>query len=230
MGEREIEGDLEIDLAPPGRIKRTEHVGFPGGPAMTRISVLNGTEFWTDSTNRGGGFMARFSQGADGRGPSEADRERFRQMQQQRLERELQRYELVWLLRSAWPLMHGGTAQADDGAADVLETTSGSSTLRLFLDQRTHLPLMLTYEDLMPRSVVRQGRRGPPDREELTRLRSEPPQQVTFDLRFDDYREVEGVKLPHRLTLAVAGKPSEEWTIERFKVNPTFKENAFAKP
>src|SRR5687768_12175783 len=50
MGEREIEGDLEIDLALPGQIKRTEHVGLPGGPNMTRITALNGGEFWTDST------------------------------------------------------------------------------------------------------------------------------------------------------------------------------------
>ena len=230
MGEREIEGDLDIDLAPPGQIRRTEHVGIPGGPTMTRTTALDGGEFWTDTTNRGGGFMARAGQGGDGRGPSEADRERFRQMQQQRLERELRRYELVWLLRSAAPVAYAGTAQADDGTADVLEIKGAPTDVRLFLDQRTHLPLMATYEDVMPRVIFRQGRRGPPDAAELERLRAEPPQKATFELRFDDYRDVDGVKLPHRMTLAVDGKPTEEWTIERFKVNPAFKANTFAKP
>ena len=229
VGDREMEGDVELDLALPDQVKRTEHVGLPGGPTMTRITALNGGEFWTDTTNRGGGFMTRFP-GTDGRGPSEADRERFRQMQQQRLERELQRYQLAFLLRSAVAAAHSGTAQADDGTAHVLDFTSDSSTVRLFLDQGTHLPLMLTYEDVMPRVMLRQGRRGPPDAAELERLRSEPPRKVAFELRFDDYRAVDGVKLPHRLTLGASGKPMDEWTIERFKVNPTFKANAFAKP
>lgn len=236
MGDRETDGELTVELALPSRIKRSEHVGIPGGPTFTRVSALNDGEFWTDSTNRGGGsFMTRVGPGADGRGPSEADRERFRRMQQQRLEREMERYLLVWLLQPPRGVVtYAGTAQAEDGTADVVEIAGdadGAAPMRLFLDQKTHVPLMLSYEDTMPRMLVRQRGSGrPPDSEEMRRRMAEPPQRVVFELRFDEYRDVDGVKLPHRISQSADGKPLEEWTIEKFQVNPSFKANGFAKP
>jgi hypothetical protein len=232
MGDREIEGELTVELAPPGRIRRTEHVGAPGGPSFTRVTALNDGEFWSDGTNRGGGgFVARLGGAGEARPPSEADRERFQQMQQRRLQNELNRFLLVWLLRSDTPVTHAGRAEAEDGSADVLEVRrDGASPVRLFLDSATHLPVMLTYEDAQPRMMGRRGRTGPPDPEEIRRRMAEPPRQAAFELRFDDYRSVDGVKLPHRLTQSVDGTPTEEWTIDRYTVNPRFKSNTFSKP
>ncbi len=60
MGDREIAGDVTLDFVLPDKMKRTDSFGIPGGPTMERVSVLNGTEVWDDSTNRGGGgFMMR---------------------------------------------------------------------------------------------------------------------------------------------------------------------------
>ena len=121
--------------------------------------------------------------------------------------------------------------------------------MRLFLDQRTHLPLMLTYEGVQPRFNMRRGAPGAaggpgpqtapsagapqsspagaaPDE---TRRRPEPPQQVTFEIRYEDYKSVNGVMLPHLMTQSVNGKPTEEWTISEYKVNPTFKPDTFTK-
>ena len=61
MGEREMNGDLTIEVIAPDKFKRTEDMGIPGGPTFSRVVALNGTEFWEDSTNRGGGpGMMRF--------------------------------------------------------------------------------------------------------------------------------------------------------------------------
>ena len=161
LGDREMTGETTIELMPPDKLKRTDDMGFPGGPSFSRIVALNAGEFWEDSTNRGGGgFMARMAgpggpggaAGANGQGPTEEDRARFRQMQQRRLEGDLRRYLLVWLMRTDAPVTYVGTAEATDGKADVLEVKpEGVPPMRLFLDQQSHLPLMLSYKGTLPR-------------------------------------------------------------------------------
>ena len=75
MGDREIAGDVTLEFVLPDKMKRTDSFGIPGGPMMERVSVLNGTDVWDDSTNRGGGgFMMRMGGpggpgGPGGRGP-----------------------------------------------------------------------------------------------------------------------------------------------------------------
>jgi hypothetical protein len=161
LGDREMTGETTIELMPPDKLKRTDDMGFAGGPSFSRVVAINGTEFWEDSTNRGGGgFMARAAGaggqggpgGANGQGPTEEERARFRQMQQRRLEGDLRRYMLVWLMRTDAPVSYVGTAEAADGKADVLEVKpEGVPPMRLFLDQQTHLPLMLSYKGMLPR-------------------------------------------------------------------------------
>ena len=56
---------------------------------------------------------------------------------------------------------------------------------------------------------------------------SPAPSQVTLYLA--DFKKVDGVMLPHRLTQAVEGKPVEEWTLEKVKVNQSVKAELFEK-
>lgn len=239
MGEREINGDLTVEMAAPDKFKRTEDMGIPGGPAVSRVTTLNGTEFWEDTTNRGGGgggFM-RFGpggpggpRGPNGQGPSEEDRQRWRQMQQRRLAGEMHRDLLMLLGRTTAPASYVGEAEASDGKADVIEVKpEGAAAMRLFLDQQTHLPLMLTYTGVMPRMIMRQGGGPPPSQEEIRKRMAEPPQEVTYEVRLADYKDVGGVMLPHQITQSVDGKPTEEWTVGQFKVNPNLKPEIFVK-
>ena len=48
-------------------------------------------------------------------------------------------------------------------------------------------------------------------------------------MHLDDYKDVSGVMLPHRLTQSVDGKPTEEWTVTQYKLNPNLKPESFAK-
>jgi hypothetical protein len=36
--------------------------------------------------------------------------------------------------------------------------------------------------------------------------------------------------LPHKVDISIEGVPNEEWTIEKFKVNPPVKAEEFEKP
>ncbi len=251
MGEREINGEATIEIIAPDKIKRTEEMGIQGGPTFSRTVALDGADYWEDTTNRGGGFMRFGGPGGPGgpgggQGPSEADRERFRQMAQRRLQGELQRYLIVWLMRTDAPITYVGEAEAEDGKADVVEVKpEGGTPLRVFFDQTSHLPLMLTYEGAQPRMMMfRQGggpggapganapggnAPAPPDPEEMRRRMAEPPKVVTFEVRFSDFKNVNGVVLPHQMSQSVEGKPTEEWTISQFKVNPNLKPESFAK-
>lgn len=86
------------------------------------------------------------------------------------------------------------------------------------------------------------GGRGPggqpPTPEQMEQMRQRmaermreqgPPPMATITLRFDDYKAVDGVLLPHRIDQSVDGTPSEEWTVEKYRVNPSLKADFFTK-
>ena len=234
MGQREISGDATIELILPDKLRRTEEAGIPGGPRFSRVTVLSGNDVWTDATTRGSGrgimrFAGPGGPGTGGREMSEEDRTRMRQAQLQRMKAELARYRLALLLRPDAELKHVATAEAEDGTADVLEMTDGSGRpVRLFVDRTSHLPLMLTFEAPMPRMFVARGGQRPSP-EEIERMRREPPQTADFELRFDEYREVKGVLLPHLIIQSANGNVNEEWTIEEYTLNPSLKPELFEK-
>ena len=73
----------------------------------------------------------------------------------------------------------------------------------------------------------RQGERPTP--EEIEKLRKEPPQQATFEVHFSEYKKVDGVLLPHLISQSVNGNVSEEFTIEKYKLNSPLKPADFEK-
>ena len=239
MGEREFSSEITLDLLLPDKFKRTEEMSFgQGGPSVTRVSAVNGTEVWDDGTNRGGGgFMMRMGgpggpggvPGGAGREPTEEERARFKQFQERRMKSERARYSLIWFLKSDAPVTYAGVAEAPDGKADVLEIKpEEAAPMKLFIDQESHTPLMLTYEGVLPRMIIRgQGQRPTP--EEVEKMRNEPPQQVTYEVHFSEYKKVDGVLLPHLISQSVNGNVSEEFTIEKYKLNAPLKPADFAK-
>jgi hypothetical protein len=56
-----------------------------------------------------------------------------------------------------------------------------------------------------------------------------PPTPSNVTLYLSDFKKVDGIMLPHRLTQAVDGKTVEEWTIEKARVNPSVKADLFEK-
>ena len=56
-----------------------------------------------------------------------------------------------------------------------------------------------------------------------------PPAPSTVTLYLGDYKKVDGVMLPHRLTQAVDGKTVEEWTHREGQGQPVVKADLFEK-
>jgi hypothetical protein len=234
LGEAQMDGEIQILLETPDKLRRNEDINTPGGGMMTRTEVLNGTEVWDDSGQRGGmgHNMVMTMRGPGG----DMDPERLKEMQLRMRRTDLARLSLAWLLAADGTVAHAGIAEAPDGKADILEwTPAGGTPLRLFVDQKTHMPLMVTWQGTQPRMMIRRAGPGAaPDAGERAQREAgdappPPPPQVTFEMRLDDYRKVDGILLPYRITRAVNGQTNEEWTIRSYKLNPTFKPNTFTK-
>src|SRR5687767_12732147 len=123
MGEMQMDGDIEILLETPDKLRRNEEMEMPGGATMARTEVLNGTEVWDDSGQRGG-MATGHGMAIVMRGPrGDLDPERMKEMQRRMRRTDLARYSLAWLLTSDAKVAHVGIAEAPDGKADVLEFT-----------------------------------------------------------------------------------------------------------
>jgi hypothetical protein len=51
---------------------------------------------------------------------------------------------------------------------------------------------------------------------------------VDYALYFEEWRDVDGVKFPFKLRRAMAGTTTEEWTVNKVKVNPKVDPKRFA--
>ena len=141
---------------------RSEEIELPGGMSMERMTSLNGATAWEDMKQRGGmggGMQMVIATGPGRGGNSIRKRSKRRAFAARRTE--LMRYLLAFFggatLQPTWVAV----AEAPDGKADVLEAKNeGGATVRIFVDQQTHLPLMLQYQEVRPRMMI-DGPGGP---------------------------------------------------------------------
>jgi hypothetical protein len=253
-GQTTIEGELQVRLEMPDKLRRDEDLSLPGGgPAVIRTEVLNGSTVWEDISGGGGAFIGRFGRGdravggggggaaRDGTGAGRAaiDPAQLEQAQRRARQTELSRFMLAWLLNVEGNATWVATAESPEGKADVIEITPANAPVtRLFLDQTTHMPLMITWQGIAPQLVVagrgrggRGGQRagGAEPGDPGARRGGGAREQATLQMTLGNYKAVNGVKLPHLITRGVNDMTIEEWTIDSYRLNPTFKADVFAK-
>jgi hypothetical protein len=152
---------------------------------------------------------------------------------------------------STYPLSfgHAGQAEAPEGKADVLDVKgAGNFSARLFIDSKTHLPLMLSWTtppnlvpvvagqkppaNLAPGSVTFETPMPPPDSasaEEKKQFESDAlaarkkamasARPTENRIYYADYRDVDGLKLPFRIRRAIGATTVEETVFDRYRVN-----------
>jgi hypothetical protein len=229
IGDRQVDGDLTIDFAWPDRMLRTESMRPTGDATIVSTLGINGVRVIRDTRTIGGGpnLMLRVAPG--GSGPDAEEQARRSQ------QAEMARLTLALLVTAgSFPVeyAYGGEAEAADGRADVIDVNgAGSFAIRLFLDRTTHRPLLLQYRGIAPRLMMQT--RQSPSAADGRRLRDQdlpPPPAAEFaeiGLFLDDYRQVDGVFLPFRISRSVDQAPNEEWTFKTIRINPAFKADAF---
>jgi hypothetical protein len=250
MGGRDMEGTVTVTLGRPDKMHRLEEMvmgGMVGGPTIERTMVLNGTTSWEDSQNRGGmgGGMRIMMQQGPGPGGAQMTPEQVNEARTRRMRVQMYRLTAALLADAGVPWVDAGVAESPDGKADILEAKEETGrTLRLFIDQATHLPMMVQYQDPKPMVLVAGGPGGPgrgpggPGGAPMTpeeaqkraeELRRNPPQLGTYALHLSDFKKVDGLNLPHRIETSLDGEPNEEWTIERYRINPSVKADLWEK-
>ena len=104
---------------------------------------------------------------------------------------------------------YGGVGEAPEGKADVIDVSGGGNfSARLIVQQDTHLPVMLMWQQPVP------GQPGP----------------VEYRMYYADFREVNGIKWPFRVRRAVGGQTIEETTFDRVRINAKIDPKKFEAP
>ena len=219
-GESEMSGDVRVDALLPDRYLRVDTVSpMPGMPGVPLATGLDGDQAWSGALPVASGMNVVIRTAPPGDTGAQA-------RLQDRIKRESALF-LVTLLAGADGVQYAwaGEAEAPEGRADVLQVTGpGGLDVRLFVDQKTHRPLMLTFLDSPPRMMVRRqmAAGGPHARTEGsggTEALPTPPPPVEATLFLSDWKRVGGVLLPHALNKTLEGKPYEEIAVSRYTVN-----------
>jgi hypothetical protein len=260
IGNFQMTSDLELLVDMPDKYLRSETAN---GPMVNMASTtgFNGDRALKGSGamgTPGGGMIIRMGGPGPGPGPaaSGGSGEKPTPEQQAQLDKQIirsARQEIGRLMLGWFAMAHpslgvqyayAGEAESPDGKALMVDAkNSDGFAARLFIDDKTHLPLMVTYQGPQPRTVTVgaqrpggdgsqtpvQSRQASSDEQkklaadansQIDRLQKQAPVMVEYAIFFDDWRDEDGIKFPHVLRKASAGTTTEEWTISKVKVNP----------
>jgi hypothetical protein len=256
----QLTSEVEILIELPDKYLRSD---VASGPMSGGFSIgFNGDKPIRPANSgsfAGGGMVIRMGPGGPPPSNEKLSPEQQEKMDKQMLRMaraDISRLMLGWFA-AAHPALdaqytYAGEAESPDGKAHVIDAKNAEGfAARLFIDQATNLPLMVTYQAPAARIVTTGGPRPPgaaagvpqggqremTDEErkrgreiadkQIQDLQGEPPALVDFTVFFDEWREVGGVKFPHKMRRASGGTTSEEWTINKVKVNPKFDQKKF---
>ena len=151
-----------------------------------------------------------------------------------------------------------GEAESPDGKAHVVDVKNADNfSARLFIDAQTNLPLMVTYQGPKPRMLTAGGPRPggqiaggahvatqssssqPMTEEErkkamadaekqIREMQQQPPEMADYTIFFEEWRDAGGVKFPFKIRRAMDGTTTEEWSVNKVKVNPKVDPKRFA--
>ena len=244
LARMQMTSDVEILLELPDKYVRTDQ---SNGPGMAMSGGMN-TGFNGDKPIQpvqgnlaaGGGMVIRMGPAgplpADGPKPTPEEQARMEKMVVRNAKHDLSRLMLGWFA-AAHPgvgaeYTFAGEAESPDGKAYVIDAKNADGfAARLFIDQQSNLPLMVTYQAPQRQMMTMRGpggRAGGDAQAQIEQARSQPPVMVEHTLFFDDWRTVDGVRFPHKIRRAMGTETTEEWTITRIKVNPKIDEKNFA--
>jgi len=127
----------------------------------------------------------------------------------------------------------GGETSIDGTACNVIVAEVGGSSVKLFLNKSSNLPVQMTYSgEAMPMMVRFNKAAAPPpdgDKNVMFFRHAEGPESVTdFTVRYSDYRSVNGVQLPFHWSTS-GGDMHEEFDVTSYEINPADISSSFEK-
>jgi len=251
VGGMQLNSDIEIFLELPDKYARVESLN--GGPGMMisggGASGFNGDRVLQRLGGPGGAMMIRMGgPGGGGGAMPPAEKPSPEQLEQMRVsalrssKTEVSRLMLGWFAM-AHPAAQAeysylGEAESVEGKAYVLEAKNADGfAARLFIDEKTNLPLMITYKAAQPRIVNQSMTMGggghvvqqmPDAQKQIEDVQRQPVATIDYTVYFEDWRDADGVKFPFKMRRASEGNTVEEWAFSKAKVNPKIDPKKFA--
>ena len=242
FGDRQMGGDREVSIVLPNKYL-VEDAMNPGGlsTAMINTRVLNGDRAWSSSSG-GGGMVFRI--GAPGR--QQLTPEQMEAAFRRSYQAEFTRYLLALILTAPASVpveyTYVGESDVESVPAEVVDVTGPDKlAIRLFFDKNSHMPLLLSYRGPKPRIVTMTRSADKSAKpEDVKKLRDEAekkmtadsagkPEEVDFYIQLSDYKKVDGILFPYKLTFLTENEVSEEFEISKYQLNPQFKADKFEK-
>ncbi len=225
----EMSGDIKFDIADPKHYLYVDSFSpMPGMPPISIGSALDGDAQWSGPISAPmGGVVIRADGGSD---PA-----RLRA----RLEKDMTRLSVALLAGSNLPgveFTYAGPAESPEGRAEVLEVKGpGDFKGKLFLDEKTARPMMLVYQEIPRRMAMRRGGPDAPPPSSAghgdgaSAAAPAAPELKEAQMFLSEYKTENGVSFPRAVTIKVQDGPTEEWTVQKIKLNPAFAADHFKK-
>jgi hypothetical protein len=243
VGSMQMQSESEMLVELPDKYVKTDvstgpmnmamSTGFNGDKAILRAGAhaMPGAAM---VIRMGGGGAATPDPHASNEKPTPEQQEQMNRAMVRSSRQDISRMMLGWFATTQASLRaqytYAGEAESPDGKAHVIDVKDEDGfAARLFIDQNSKLPLMVTYKGRQGRMVT--NTRRPGGTQQPTDFKAEaaqPAPLVDFSLFFEDWREVDGINFPHVIRRASEGATTEEWKINRVKVNPKIDAKKFA--
>jgi hypothetical protein len=182
------------------------------GPGITTIEGLGDGKGWND-TRMPPGVQGTVYQTPPG---PNLDSER---------KQILARYLLIWTLSAPdAQFAYSGEAESPDGKADVLDVKGPEDfSARVFIDQKTHLPVMISFAGKVITGPPPISPSGVPDPSKT------PTKIAEIQLHLSDYAKVSGISLPKAIIWSTDGRTTEQFDVAKYTINPAFRSDKFHK-
>ena len=125
----------------------------------------------------------------------------------------------------------GGEVKAADRPCNLIVADVAGSSVKLYLDRDSNLPVMMTYTgEAMPMILHFNKGEDPATGDGgnvvFFRKTEGPGSNVETTVRFDDYRSTDGVQLPYKWE-TIRGDMNEVFNVTSYEVNPADISNSF---
>ncbi|MEP6705570.1 MAG: hypothetical protein ABJB34_12255, partial [Acidobacteriota bacterium] len=123
-----------------------------------------------------------------------------------------------------------GENDVDGTTCNVILADFAGSSVKLYLSKASSLPVMISYQEHAMPNVMFFRTKEPtsavapsfePSKDKVVfSQKIEGPELAEVQVRFTDYRSVNGVQLPYKWTTSVAGQTSEVFDVTNYDLNP----------
>ena len=119
-----------------------------------------------------------------------------------------------------------GEGDVDGTTCNIVNAEFAGSNIKLYLSKASSLPVMISYQGhAMPRVMMFKTKAadGVPADDKVATFthKIDAPEMAEIQVKFADYRGVNGVQLPYKWTTTVGGQTTEVFDVTGYELNPT---------